>query len=79
MVGLNLFIYSFLQQASEYRKHAIAMRKKTDKLLVHVPDVNIRDRAEVDAEDEVEDSDDHDEDSHKASRKVSPLATAKMK
>jgi hypothetical protein len=48
------------------------MRKKTDKLLVHVPDVNIRDRADVEAEDEAEESDDHEneESSHKASRKV---------
>ena len=60
------------QQASEYRKHAIAMRKKTDKLLVHVPDVNIRDRSDVEAEDEAEESDEHEteENSHKASRKV---------
>lgn len=48
------------------------MRKKTDKLLVHVPDVNIRDRSDVEAEDEAEESDEHEteENSHKASRKV---------
>jgi hypothetical protein len=46
------------------------MRKKTDKLLVHVPDVSIKDRSEVEPYDEAEESDDHEEDSHKASRKV---------
>ncbi|KAG2185419.1 hypothetical protein INT44_002210, partial [Umbelopsis vinacea] len=68
----NCLVYNTNPQASEYRKHAIAMRKKTDKLLVHVPDVNIRDRADVEAEDEAEESDGHetDESSHKASRKA---------
>ncbi|CAO3694480.1 unnamed protein product [Umbelopsis ramanniana] len=68
----NCLVYNTNPQASEYRKHAIAMRKKTDKLLVHVPDVNIRDRSDVEAEDEAEESDEHEteENSHKASRKA---------
>ncbi|KAK3835424.1 MAG: hypothetical protein JOS17DRAFT_681839, partial [Linnemannia elongata] len=41
--------------ASVYRKHAIAMRKKTQQLLETVQDVTIRDRAEVEAEAEESD------------------------
>ncbi|KAJ2964384.1 hypothetical protein NQZ79_g717 [Umbelopsis isabellina] len=66
----NCLVYNTNPQASEYRKHAIAMRKKTDKLLQQVPDVSIRDRSEYDAEEEAEESDDHEEDDHKASRKA---------
>ncbi|ORY04517.1 hypothetical protein K493DRAFT_296956 [Basidiobolus meristosporus CBS 931.73] len=36
--------------ASIYRKHAYAMKKKTSTLLANVPDIVIRDKAEVDAE-----------------------------
>lgn len=32
------------------RKHAIAMKKETDKLVPLIPDIVIRDRAEVEAE-----------------------------
>lgn len=32
------------------RKHALAMRKETDKLVPLIPDIVIRDRAEVEAE-----------------------------
>ncbi|KAF9912970.1 Transcriptional activator spt7 [Linnemannia zychae] len=41
--------------ASVYRKHAIAMKKKTQQLLETVQDVTIRDRAEVEAEAEESD------------------------
>jgi transcriptional activator SPT7 len=41
--------------ASYYRKHAIAMKKRTQQLLETVQDVTIRDRAEVEAEAEESD------------------------
>ncbi|KAK3843798.1 MAG: hypothetical protein J3R72DRAFT_366499, partial [Linnemannia gamsii] len=41
--------------ASVYRKHAIAMKKKTQQLLETVQDVTIRDRAELEAEAEESD------------------------
>ncbi|KAI7882180.1 hypothetical protein K492DRAFT_206338 [Lichtheimia hyalospora FSU 10163] len=45
----NCLIYN-TNPASEYRKHANAMRRKTDRLLTRVPDITVRDRSEVEAE-----------------------------
>ncbi|KAK9721801.1 Transcriptional activator spt7 [Basidiobolus ranarum] len=53
-VDLNLIYANCLayntDPASIYRKHAYAMKKKTNLLLANVPDIVIRDKAEVDAE-----------------------------
>ncbi|KAI9315156.1 hypothetical protein BX666DRAFT_1959745 [Dichotomocladium elegans] len=61
----NCLAYNTNPQASEYRKHAIAMRRKTDRLLVRVPDITIKDRVEAEAE---EFGDDASEDGDEASR-----------
>ncbi|KAI8355336.1 hypothetical protein B0O80DRAFT_40979 [Mortierella sp. GBAus27b] len=53
----NCLLYNS-DPSSVYRKHAIAMRKRTAQLLETVQDVVIRDRAEVEAEAEAEESDD---------------------
>lgn len=42
--------------ASEYRKHAIAMKRKTDRLLARVPEISIKERLETDMDD-LDDSD----------------------
>ncbi|RUS30725.1 hypothetical protein BC938DRAFT_479038 [Jimgerdemannia flammicorona] len=57
---------------SEYRKHAIAMKRKTMLLLAHVPDIIIRDRAELEAEEEAEAESDEAEgaEDQQASRKA---------
>lgn len=41
--------------ASEYRKHAIAMKRKTDRLLARVPEISIKER--LDDMDDLDDSD----------------------
>ncbi|KAI8364636.1 uncharacterized protein BYT42DRAFT_589889 [Radiomyces spectabilis] len=56
--------------ASEYRKHAKAMRRKTDQLLSRIPDVEIKERSEADVEDEADDGSDHDEDNEYRSGKT---------
>ncbi|KAI9478715.1 MAG: hypothetical protein EXX96DRAFT_505382 [Benjaminiella poitrasii] len=47
--------------ASEYRKHAIAMRRKTDRLMARVPDISIKEmKTEVEEEgDELSEDEDH--------------------
>ncbi|KAI9259782.1 hypothetical protein EDC94DRAFT_612072 [Helicostylum pulchrum] len=44
---------------SEFRKHATAMKRKTDRLLVGVPEISIKERSEHDME-EMEETDDED-------------------
>lgn len=44
------------EPTSEYRKHANAMRRKTDRLLSRVPDIEIKERPEYDLD---ESDDDH--------------------
>ncbi|CAO3621827.1 unnamed protein product [Cunninghamella blakesleeana] len=48
--------------ASEYRKHAMAMRRKTDRLLVRVPNISIKDKSDGEQDDEVDDASDDDQD-----------------
>ncbi|KAF9419569.1 Transcriptional activator spt7, partial [Entomortierella beljakovae] len=55
LIYSNCLLYNS-DPSSIYRKHAIAMKKKTQQLLETVQDVVIRDRAEVEAE--AEESDD---------------------
>lgn len=47
------------------------MRKKTDRLLARVPDITIRDRAEVEAEEFADDASEDGEHDPRGSRKVS--------
>ncbi|KAI8601118.1 hypothetical protein EDD21DRAFT_115910 [Dissophora ornata] len=54
LIYSNCLLYN-LDPSSVYRKHAIAMKKKTQQLLDTVQDVVIRDRAEVEAEAEESD------------------------
>ncbi|KAI9019481.1 hypothetical protein CLU79DRAFT_234322 [Phycomyces nitens] len=66
----NCLIYN-TNPASEYRKHAIAMRRKTDKLLSRVPDISIKERPEAEIDDEIDEpSEEEDTDSHRAFRKA---------
>ena len=59
------------QKASEYRKHANAMKRKTDRLLSRVPDITVKDRTEAEVEEFGDDaSDDGDSDIQRVSRKV---------
>ncbi|KAL0092816.1 hypothetical protein J3Q64DRAFT_1231691 [Phycomyces blakesleeanus] len=66
----NCLIYN-TNPASEYRKHAIAMRRKTDKLLSRVPDISIKERPEAEIDDEIDEpSEEEDTESHRAFRKA---------
>ncbi|KAF9902075.1 Transcriptional activator spt7, partial [Lobosporangium transversale] len=56
LIYSNCLLYNS-DPSSVYRKHAIAMKKKTQQLLETVQDVVIRDRAEVEAEAEESDDD----------------------
>ncbi|CEG71789.1 hypothetical protein RMATCC62417_07459 [Rhizopus microsporus] len=47
----NCLMYN-TNSASEYRKHAIAMRRKTERLLTRVPDITIKDRMDNEIEEE---------------------------
>lgn len=58
LIYSNCLLYNS-DPSSVYRKHAVAMKKKTQQLLETVQDVVIRDRAEVEAE--AEESDDEGE------------------
>lgn len=60
LIYSNCLLYNS-DPSSVYRKHAVAMKKKTQQLLETVQDVVIRDRAEVEAE--AEESDDEGENS----------------
>ncbi|CAO3611432.1 unnamed protein product [Cunninghamella echinulata] len=48
--------------ASEYRKHAMAMRRKTDRLLVRVPNLIIKDKSDGEQDDEGDDASEDDQD-----------------
>ncbi|KAI7819066.1 hypothetical protein BC939DRAFT_271367 [Gamsiella multidivaricata] len=56
LIYSNCLLYNS-DPSSVYRKHAIAMKKRTQQLLETVQDVVIRDRAEVEAEAEESDED----------------------
>ncbi|KAI9311667.1 hypothetical protein BX666DRAFT_1994349 [Dichotomocladium elegans] len=62
--------------SSEYRKHAIAMRRKTERLLLKVPDIVIRSKSGNDLENFGEDISDG-EDVH-ATRKSIPTASSEQ-
>ncbi|KAI9264766.1 hypothetical protein BY458DRAFT_513918 [Sporodiniella umbellata] len=47
----NCLMYN-TNSASEYRKHAIAMRRKTERLLTRVPDISIKDKMDNEIEEE---------------------------
>lgn len=47
----NCLIYNS-DPSNEYRKHAIAMRRKTDRLMARVPDIVVKERHEADESDE---------------------------
>ncbi|ORY98465.1 hypothetical protein BCR43DRAFT_512654 [Syncephalastrum racemosum] len=67
----NCLLYNTNPQASEYRKHAYAMRRKTDRLLSRVPDIVIKDKIDADVEDfGDEGSDDNDSEVLRPSRKT---------
>jgi transcriptional activator SPT7 len=64
----NCLLYN-THPASEYRKHATAMKRKTDRLLLKVPDIEIKDQntdstqdAPIEQEDESEEEDDEQHD-----------------
>ncbi|KAI8066805.1 hypothetical protein BC940DRAFT_257389 [Gongronella butleri] len=66
--------------ASEYRKHAAAMRRRTDKLLGRVPNIIIKDKNEPEPEDDGDDaSDDDQEDKGRVSGKSSGKHKQPMK
>ncbi|RCH96339.1 Transcriptional activator spt7, partial [Rhizopus stolonifer] len=46
--------------ASEYRKHAAAMRRKTDRLLIRVPDIEIKEERQLQDDFDFEEDSDHD-------------------
>lgn len=47
--------------ASEYRKHAIAMRRKTERLMSRVPNISIKERIETEIEEEGEEMSEEEE------------------
>lgn len=51
LIWANCLTYNS-DPAHAFRKHAIAMKKKAQTLLTYVPDVSVRDRAEVEAEED---------------------------
>ncbi|ORX60257.1 hypothetical protein DM01DRAFT_1380641 [Hesseltinella vesiculosa] len=57
--------------SSEYRKHATAMRRKTDKILIRVPNIIIKDKSDGGLEEEEDEvSDDEQEDKGRVSGKA---------
>jgi transcriptional activator SPT7 len=67
----NCLIYN-TNPASEYRKHANAMRRKTDRLMSRVPDIVIKERIETEIEEEGDEvSDEDDGEPRRVSKKVS--------
>ncbi|KAF7724387.1 Transcriptional activator spt7 [Apophysomyces ossiformis] len=70
LIYQNCLVYNS-EPTNPFRKHAIAMRKKTDRLLARVPDITIKDRSEVEADEEGDDaSDDDDTDAPRLNRKA---------
>ncbi|KAI9496603.1 hypothetical protein BDB00DRAFT_807985 [Zychaea mexicana] len=66
----NCLLYN-TNPASEYRKHAVAMRRKTDRLMAKVPDVTVKDRVEAETEEFGDEaSEDGDSDIQRVSRKA---------
>ncbi|GAA5801474.1 hypothetical protein HPULCUR_006922 [Helicostylum pulchrum] len=58
--------------ASEYRKHAIAMRRKTERLMSRVPNISIKERIETEIEEEGDEvSEEEDHEPHRVSKKSS--------
>lgn len=67
----NCLMYN-TNSASEYRKHAIAMRRKTERLLLRVPDFSIKERLENEIEEEGDEmSEDEDNEPQKRPSKKS--------
>ncbi|KAG1627861.1 hypothetical protein G6F45_007342 [Rhizopus arrhizus] len=67
----NCLMYN-TNSASEYRKHAIAMRRKTERLLLRVPDISIKERLENEIEEEGDEmSEDEDNEPQKRPSKKS--------
>ncbi|KAG0172229.1 Transcriptional activator spt7 [Apophysomyces sp. BC1034] len=56
----NCLVYNS-EPTNPFRKHAIAMRRKTDRLMARVPDITVKDRSEVEVDEEGDDASDDDE------------------
>jgi transcriptional activator SPT7 len=65
----NCLIYN-TNPASEYRKHATAMRRKTERLLTRVPNLVIKDKSDGEQEEEGEEASDEDQDEKHHTGKV---------
>ncbi|KAI7863084.1 hypothetical protein BDF14DRAFT_1847660 [Spinellus fusiger] len=65
----NCLIYN-TNPASEYRKHAIAMRRKTDRLMGRVPDISISERPEAEIDDDMEEASEEETEVQRVFRKA---------
>ncbi|CAO3688768.1 unnamed protein product [Rhizopus stolonifer] len=59
----NCLMYN-TNSASEYRKHAIAMRRKTERLLTRVPDISIKEKLDNEIEEEGDEMSEEEETEH---------------